>query len=54
MTAIIIPAHNEAAVIHRCLSSLLDGAAPGEFDILVGSSSEDIRLREVLKVLADD
>jgi glycosyltransferase involved in cell wall biosynthesis len=35
MTSIIIPAHNEAAVIRRSLASLLDGALPGEFDILV-------------------
>lgn len=35
MTSIVIAAHNEAAVIGACLDSLLDGAAPGEFDITV-------------------
>ncbi|MFC4588912.1 glycosyltransferase [Sphaerisporangium corydalis] len=33
--SVIIPAHNEARVIGRLLSRLLDGAAPGEFDIVV-------------------
>jgi glycosyltransferase involved in cell wall biosynthesis len=33
--SIIIPAHNEAAVIGRCLSTLLRGAAPGELEIIV-------------------
>jgi glycosyltransferase involved in cell wall biosynthesis len=35
MTSIVIAAHNEAAVIGRCLDALLAGAAPGEFDITV-------------------
>ncbi|WP_430791663.1 glycosyltransferase [Actinoplanes sp. G11-F43] len=35
MTSVVIAAHNEAAVIGRCLDALLDGAAPGEFDITV-------------------
>ena len=35
MISIIIPAHNEATVIGRCLRSLLDGAAPGELEIIV-------------------
>ena len=33
--SIIIPAHNEAAVIGRCLSTLLRGAEPGELEIIV-------------------
>ncbi|MBS0262444.1 MAG: glycosyltransferase [Planctomycetes bacterium] len=33
--SVIIPAHNEAAVMARCLSSLLAGAEPGELEILV-------------------
>ena len=35
MISIVIPAHNEAAVIHRTLHTLLDGARPGEFEVLV-------------------
>lgn len=31
----IIPAHNEAAVISRCLDLLLDGFKPGELDVVV-------------------
>ena len=35
MISIIIPAHNEEAVIERCLAALLDGAEPGELQIVV-------------------
>jgi glycosyltransferase involved in cell wall biosynthesis len=35
MVSIIVPAHNEAAVIGRLLRGLLAGAQPGEFDIVV-------------------
>ncbi|GGN33406.1 glycosyltransferase involved in cell wall biosynthesis [Actinoplanes campanulatus] len=35
MTSIVIAAHNEAAVIGRCLDALLSDARPGEFDITV-------------------
>jgi glycosyltransferase involved in cell wall biosynthesis len=35
VTSIIIAAHNEAAVIGRCLDALLADAAPGEFDVTV-------------------
>lgn len=33
--SIIIPAHNESAVIGRCLRTMLDGAREGELDIVV-------------------
>jgi glycosyltransferase involved in cell wall biosynthesis len=33
--SVIIPAHNEAAVIGRCLDALLDGFQPGELDVVV-------------------
>ena len=33
--SIVIPAHNEARVIGRCLASILDGARPGELEIAV-------------------
>jgi len=33
--SIVIPAHNEAAVIRRCLDSLFAGTGPGELDVVV-------------------
>jgi cellulose synthase/poly-beta-1,6-N-acetylglucosamine synthase-like glycosyltransferase len=33
--SVVIPAHNESAVIGRLLSGLLAGAAPDEFDVIV-------------------
>jgi glycosyltransferase involved in cell wall biosynthesis len=35
MASIVIPAHNEAASIERCLRSLILGAATGELEIVV-------------------
>jgi glycosyltransferase involved in cell wall biosynthesis len=35
VTSIVIAAHNEAAVIGRCLDAVLADAAPGEFDVTV-------------------
>jgi glycosyltransferase involved in cell wall biosynthesis len=35
MISIIIPAHDEGSVIERCLRSILDGAEPGELEIIV-------------------
>lgn len=36
--SVVIAAHNEAAVIGRCLDSLCAGAVPGEFDITVAAN----------------
>jgi glycosyltransferase involved in cell wall biosynthesis len=33
--SVVIPAHNEAAVISRCLDALLSGFLPGELDVVV-------------------
>jgi hypothetical protein len=33
--SVVIPAHNEAAVISRCLDALLTGFRPGELDVVV-------------------
>lgn len=33
--SVVIAAHNEAAVLGRCLDALLSGAAPGELDVTV-------------------
>lgn len=35
MTSIVIAAHNEAAVLGRCLDAVLADAGPGEFDVTV-------------------
>lgn len=35
---VIVPAHNESAVIERCLTTLLAGALPGEFQVVVVSN----------------
>ncbi|AEV84002.1 glycosyltransferase [Actinoplanes sp. SE50] len=35
MTSVVIAAHNEAAVLGRCLDTLLADARPGEFDVTV-------------------
>jgi glycosyltransferase involved in cell wall biosynthesis len=58
--SVVIPAHNEAAVIRRCLDNLLGGFAPGEIDVVVAcngctdstaeivrSSGHDVRVIEV-------
>jgi hypothetical protein len=36
--SVVIPAHDEAAVIERCLSALLAGAEPGEWDVVVAAN----------------
>lgn len=33
--SVVIPAHNEAVVIGRCLDALLDGFRPGELEVVV-------------------
>ncbi|WIM99558.1 glycosyltransferase [Actinoplanes oblitus] len=38
MTSVVIAAHNEAAVIGRCLDTLLADARPGEFDVTVAAN----------------
>jgi hypothetical protein len=38
VAAVIIPAHNEASIIGDCLSTMLDGALHGEFDVIVATN----------------
>lgn len=33
--SIVVPAHNEAGVIRRCLDALFDGLEPGELDVTI-------------------
>ncbi len=45
--SVVIPAHNEAAVIDRCLDALFDGLEPGVLDVIVvcnGCRDETARL----------
>jgi hypothetical protein len=35
VTSVVVPAHDEAAVIERCLDALLADARPGELDVVV-------------------
>lgn len=39
--AVVIPAHNEAAVVGRCLDRLLEGAPPGIQAVVVSNGSVD-------------
>lgn len=38
MVSIVIPAHNEAAFLGRCLDAVLDDARPGEFEVIVAAN----------------
>jgi len=49
MTSIIIPAHNEEAVIGRTLGVLLEGAAEGEFDVIVACNGCTDRTAQVAR-----
>lgn len=59
--SIIIPAHNEEQVIGRCVASLLEASAPGEFEIVVvcngcrdGTAREARRFGERVRVIETD
>lgn len=41
VASVVIPAHNEQHVIGRCLRALADGAAEGEFDVIVVANACD-------------
>jgi glycosyltransferase involved in cell wall biosynthesis len=38
VAAVIVPAHNEASIIDECLSTMLEGALHGEFDVIVATN----------------
>ena len=38
LTTVVIAAHDEAAVIDRCLATLLGGALPGELEVIVSAN----------------
>ena len=47
--SVVIPAHNEEPVIGRCLSTLVDGAPPGELEVLVVCNGCHDRTAEVAR-----
>ncbi|MEU7865994.1 glycosyltransferase [Dactylosporangium sp. NPDC049140] len=47
LVSIVVPAHNEAAVIGANLRRLLEGTAPGEFDVIVVANACGDRTAEV-------
>lgn len=49
MISIIIPAHNEEAVIARGLQALIDGARPGELEIIVACNGCTDRTAEAAR-----
>lgn len=53
VVSVVIPAHNEASVVGRLLSRLLDGAAPGEFEIWVVANGCTDDTAEIAGAFAD-
>jgi glycosyltransferase involved in cell wall biosynthesis len=49
VVSIVVPAHNEEAVLAGNLRRLLDGTAPGEFDVIVVPNACTDRTAEVAK-----
>src|ERR1700734_1873854 len=47
--SVVIPAHNEAAVIERCLDSLMTGLAPGELDVVVACNGCDDNTADIAR-----
>jgi hypothetical protein len=52
LVSIVVPAHNEEAVIARNLRRLLDGALPGEFDVIVVPNGCTDRTAELARTVA--
>jgi len=50
--SIVIPAHDEEAVLGRCLDALLDGARPGELEIVVVCNGCSDRTADVARSFA--
>jgi glycosyltransferase involved in cell wall biosynthesis len=52
MTTVVVPAHDEEAVIGRCLRTLLDGARPEEVRVVVVANGTSDRTLEVARAAA--
>ena len=51
--SIIIPAHNEEAVIARCLETMLTGSEPGELEIIVACNGCTDRTAQIAEAFPD-
>ncbi|WP_205315402.1 glycosyltransferase, partial [Nonomuraea lactucae] len=49
IASVVIPAHNEEAVLGAGLAALLGGAEPGEFDVVVVANACSDRTAEVAR-----
>ncbi|MFC5381919.1 glycosyltransferase family 2 protein [Aquipuribacter nitratireducens] len=49
--SVVVPAHNEAAVLRRCLTTLVDGARPGVDVVVVVNGSTDATTDEALSLV---
>ena len=49
LASIVIPAHNEEAVLARCLRVLLAGSLPGELDVIVVANACTDRTAEIAR-----
>lgn len=47
--SVVIPAHNEAKVIRRCLDALLTGLAPGELEVVVSCNGCTDNTAEIVR-----
>jgi glycosyltransferase involved in cell wall biosynthesis len=52
--SVIIPAHDEEAVIERCLTALLRDAEPEEFEVIVATNGCSDRTAEIARAVAPD
>jgi len=49
MLSVIIPAHNEEAVLGRCLRAIVTDAAPGELEVIVACNGCTDRTAEIAR-----
>ena len=49
LASVVIPAHNEEAVLGRCLRVLLAGSTPGELDVVVVANACTDRTAEIAR-----
>lgn len=54
VASIIVPAYNEASSIERCLRAMLDGASPGEFDVVVVCNACTDATAAIARTVSDD